>query len=370
MKSIEKGSDILEINSELSYIAILAGTIGYSLELYSFNDDKIILLSEISPASRHWGTYAFRLSNNSSDYLIESPRPLYEPYAIEFSYSLFSNLRAKYLLLSSAHPYTNTDLSSDLIRLDNKKSILNLAHQTILRAESDNPASVIQVRSSGFREGVSVAQDILLSTSEFDSNMNIEHKSSLESLKGNLQSELQKAGLSVGMVTGDETTAGYEVGYNLQEKYMRFTKNKTFYLLWLTENIRKKYIIEEKGDFEEKKFEAASIQTEEFDLLDHIKTKSFKKVTKETITERAKLIENFNITKDVLLLEQLVQKSKDKMFLRVIDTGTRKSYIVISSGSEIELVASLDPITNEHYEPEQLDDFINYRGSLLYKEQG
>ncbi|MCI5143368.1 MAG: hypothetical protein D3909_16930, partial [Candidatus Electrothrix sp. ATG1] len=140
--------------AELNTLADFAALFGYHLTLYrhQVTEQEYLILSEFQEGEekRYWGTYVFRLGENSG-HIVQVPRPLFEVNVFEYGTALFENLRAAALLIGGTHPQANRNHSADLIRLNNKASLFNLVHQTLLRTGGDRPMLTVQCRGAGRR---------------------------------------------------------------------------------------------------------------------------------------------------------------------------------------------------------------------------
>jgi gamma-polyglutamate biosynthesis protein CapC len=122
---------------KLNIIMGYSAAFNYTLIQYQHQQsgEKFFILKEIqaSEHKRYWGTYVFRLGK-ANPFMIEIPRPLYEVNSFEYAVSLFEQLKAQYLLIAGAHPYSNVDGSADLVRLDNQASLFTLVNQIVGRS--------------------------------------------------------------------------------------------------------------------------------------------------------------------------------------------------------------------------------------------
>ncbi len=125
-------------DESLRAIAASASGLGFESILYRQRDtgDTHLILSELTlsesgPGARYWGTYVFRMGA-AADLAIEVPRPVEELQSLEYGTSLYSQLRARALLIAGAHAAARSDGRADVLRQGNRLTMFNAVHQTML----------------------------------------------------------------------------------------------------------------------------------------------------------------------------------------------------------------------------------------------
>lgn len=125
-------------NESLRAIAASASGLGFESILYRQRDtgDTHLILSEPTlgesgPGARYWGTYVFRMGA-AADLVIEVPRPVEELQSLEYGTSLYSQQRARALLIAGAHAAARSDGRADVLRKGNRLTMFNAVHQAML----------------------------------------------------------------------------------------------------------------------------------------------------------------------------------------------------------------------------------------------
>ncbi|EDN69159.1 membrane protein [Beggiatoa sp. PS] len=221
---------------QLQLLASVATNMGYRLMRYQISNtqQEYLILEEQNQSRRYWGTYVFRLET-SQNYILQVPRPIYDANSFEYAITLFERLQAKVLLIGGTHPAANLDGSSDLVRHSNVKSLFNLMNQVVMREMKYEPMLVIQTRTFSRDENAksSPKADILLA---FDKGLASQR--SLNPLGKRLFQLLTHDGLNIQFVSGEASTAGYEVNDLPQALYLDATLNKELAILWLSPTIK------------------------------------------------------------------------------------------------------------------------------------
>jgi gamma-polyglutamate biosynthesis protein CapC len=220
---------------KLQLLAGMAANIGYRLVRYQIPErqQEYLILEEQNQSPRYWGTYVFRLES-PQNYMLQVPRPIFEANSLEYAATLFEHLQAKVLLIGGTHPIANLDGSSDLVRSSNVKSIFNLVNQVVMREMNSKPMLVIQTRAFHRNEKkLSPKADVLLA---FDKGQASQRR--LSPLGKRLFELLTHDGLNIQFVSGEPTTAGYEVSDLPQAFYLDATQNKELVLLWLSPTVK------------------------------------------------------------------------------------------------------------------------------------
>ncbi|MBC8412865.1 poly-gamma-glutamate biosynthesis protein PgsC/CapC [bacterium] len=331
---------------ELAAASSAAVAVGYRVLIYRHrgSGEEYFVLAEPSGESaerRYWGTYVIRLGA-AAGYGIQIPRPVYELNSFEYGVELFERMNASALFISGAHPFANTDGNTDLIRLENKENIFNLASQIFLRETNDAPVMLIQARAFGYREG-SAPPDVDMLVS-FDSGSS--EAELLSHLGRGLLDILDMDRLSYLIVDGSIETAGYEVGGIPQSLYINQTINKEFSILWLSPLARKSYRQQTDNLSQHAQFRSLGIHTDEKnmpDFLGNMKTGSSSNVPKQLPDMIMKYIE----TQDIITLKKLIKVSPGIEISRLIDTSSKQSFLIVKQNERLILVANLFPRSGE-----------------------
>lgn len=327
---------------ELRIITSSAALLGYKVIIYRdkiSEQDYVILLEDAGLKRRYWGTYVLRLGA-SENYIIEIPRPLYELHVFEYGVSMFERMKARALLVGGTHPYANADQSSDLIKMENKANLFNLANQVILRESGRRAFMTIQCRSLGIKVGRPMpAADVLLA---FDNGI-IERKR-LSPLGAKLIKTLEEDELSIRFVDGTIETSGYETGFIAPLFYLEQAANKELSMLWLSPFARETYRQQTENKWQQAEVKALGIRTVEDLLYNHlIHMGSFgdSSVLPPGLVSE---LREYSETQDIINLKNILYNWPDHKIERLIDINSRQSFILVYSPSgRLILVSNLTP---------------------------
>lgn len=335
--------------SELRIIASASALLGYRMVLYKdkiTGEDFIILVEdEATKERRYWGTYVFRLGD-ARNYIIQIPRPLFEVNVFEYGVSLFARLKARAVLIGGTHPFSNNDLSSDLIRMDNRSNLFNLVNQVILRESGDDGFMTLQCRALGLRlEKALPPEDVLLT---FDSG--IMDSGSMTELAKGVMDILKEDELSTGFVDGRDETTGYEASFTAPLFYVDQGINKEFGILWLSPFTRTSYKQQTEGRWQNVQFNAVGIPSYETDLYTYIINSRLIGDSSDVPPSMLEGIKRYVETQDIVELYNIRSEWSSFRFIRVIDINTKQAFLLIYSPSgRLILIANLMPREPEGY---------------------
>ncbi len=320
-----------EALNELKALNASCAVMGYEIIQYhhkTSRQDYLILSEKDNMAEkRFWGSYIFRLGP-SKPYIIQVPRPLSEINVFEYSVALFERIRARCLMISTTHPLTNYDGSSDIIRMKNKESIYTLVNQVMIRENGNAPLMIVQCRGMGTKPDAPLPDtDVLLSL-----RSGVKLFSGLNSLTRDLMESLKKNGLSVKLADGSRGTAGYEVGRIPQAMYLDYALNKEFAIIWLSPMIRAHYRQQTENSIHTNQFQALEIETLEADLFNIMSG-----VKKQALTlpkgYKAQMSAYIK-THDIIVLDNILHQWPHLTYQRVIDLNSKQSFLLISQKAD------------------------------------
>jgi len=359
--------------SELRIIASASSLLGYRIILYKDNltkEDFLILVEDDSvKGRRYWGTYVFRLGE-AKNYIVQIPRPLFEVNVFEYGVSLFARLKARAVLIGGTHPFANNDLTSDLIRMDNRANLFNLVNQVILRESRDERFLTIQCRALGIRPEKGLPSDDALLT--FDSG--VINKDSLSPLARGVMDILKEDRINTGFVDGREETAGYEASFTAPLFYVEESINKEFCILWLSPLVRTTYRQQTEARWQNAQFAAVGIPTQESDLYTHIMGSSLIDDSSGLPHEMLEDVKRYVRTQDIVELYNIKSEWQRFRFIRVIDINTKQSFLLVYSASDrLMFIANLLPREPDSYitakrgriEKQEIARFIDTRVGFL-----
>ncbi|SMC54611.1 Capsule biosynthesis CapC [Desulfocicer vacuolatum DSM 3385] len=316
-----------EALSELNALNTSCAVMGYEIIQYhhktSGQDYLILSEKEGMGTKRFRGSYIFRLGP-SNPYIIQVPRPLSEINVFEYSVALFERIKAKCLMISTAHPLTNRDGSSDIIRMKNKESIYTLVNQVIIRENGDAPLMVVQCRAMGT---ALPDTDVLLALKS-----GVKLFSTLNDLTRDLITSLEKNGLRVKLLDGSPGTAGYEVGKSPQAMYLDHSQNKEFGTIWLSPELRAHFRQQTDNTIHANQFLALGIDTREADLFTVVH--GMKKMSLPLPRGYKSLMSAYIKTHDIIVLDNIMHQWPHLTYERVIDLNSKQSFLLIFQNTD------------------------------------
>lgn len=319
---------------------------GYSISLFEEGNISYLILAENTKNShRHYGaTFIFRLGK-VAPFMFEVPYPLFEVNTAEAALYLFEDIKGKALIFSEAHPQTNLDGSSDLIKPHNKNSYFNIGSQVILRSEKDNPFMLVQVRGYSSPDPF-----IPLKGSKSDADVFLAFNTGAEQgefspLEKDLYNVLSREKLKILIVNNTEETEGYDVTQMQSFRYLNQTKNKYFSIVWFSQN------------------ERTLLRTPDHDLLrlSHmsalnipVQTKPLQQLVQEKGIENGGKIpakaqeafQNYLDSEDIIYLQELIENINPFKLNYVIDPQDQHLYLIVLD-KKIKKVFQLWPRTTE-----------------------
>ncbi len=226
-------SQLDQINSALAYF-------NYQLIEYidiSRNARYLLLTEKSDHQPKYWGTYVFRVGS-SSMHVVEVPRPLYELRTYEYGLHLFESLNARALLIAGAHPLSNKNQSSDVIKVRNLNSLFNITHYGLASYFGDVPLQFTQLRSLPENETnrSNPEIDVLI-----DYTDNYQFSSNNNPLLTNLTNHFEASGLRTEVARVGVNNAGANLGLYSQSAQLRYQVNKQFAVAWLSSELRDSY---------------------------------------------------------------------------------------------------------------------------------
>lgn len=311
---------------ELKLINLAASVVGYELVRYRHKSTGVdyLILSEPAGSAerRYWGTYVFRLGA-AEPFVIQVPRPLFEVNSFEVAVSLFERLRGRALLIGGAHPDANQDHSADVIKLQNRGNVFNLANQVILRQSGDQPLLSIQSRVLGTRPDAPLpAADVLLSFA----NGQVD-RSNLSALGLSLVQSLERSGLVFQFAGGGIEAAGYDAAGLPQAFYLEASRNKEFAVAWVSPLARSEYRQQNEPTPQAMQFAALHIGSRETDLVNELLARrSGERALPESVRRQ---VDTYVARQDIVLLDELLRRNPGYRFERIVDINTRQGYLLL-----------------------------------------
>lgn len=365
-----KAKSVVEQQQELQSINRMAQAMGY--QILSLQEpgslERYLILTELATDKQnYWGSYIFRLGK-AAPYFIETPHPLVESNSFDYAINLFHDLKAQVLLVPSSHALANVDGSANVLARDNKVTLFNRVHQSLLRHYQVLAPLVIQTRGLSAKQwNPETSIDVRLALWQ---NSNTQFTSPLVD---KLTRQIERSGLSYGLVNGETAETGYEDHYSLLSQYMPVAREAEMVTLWLSKNLRRKI---NKGTLTatyRKQFMAMQIDLQSRDIESWISTtaRSEKKLGLVLYQQ----LQAFIYSGDIIRLANAID-ALDSMQLKYIQDVITKQYFIAITTAQKELVslASIDPLKPEERiflsDRASVSDFIKRQsGWLLVGEQ-
>lgn len=338
LSSKEKSLDE-DLLSMLKSVHASAQPLGYELSIYrhEVSNEQYVILSEMAPLNRYWGTLVLRVGK-SNPYHLEVPRPLSEINTLETGTRLFQRHHAEALIISGAHAQANEMGESDPLKR-RQSHPFTLFQQVLLREASLDPRLVIQIRALSSKRSDSEAAILASHHGWIDSNQ-------MTPLIKKWQKGLIKDGLPVNLWSGDPLDFGGNPWNTPQARYLTATLNHDFYQLWLPPNLRSLFQRQDTLEFEERVYQSMNITTSNDYLLKRLMESHWKILSPQDLTYQRKAIDQFIESGQVLVLWELQKKYPELMIERIIDLDTKRSFLLgkSKSGSQTLWLSRIDAI--------------------------
>ncbi|MBX2848680.1 MAG: poly-gamma-glutamate biosynthesis protein PgsC/CapC [Acidiferrobacterales bacterium] len=335
--------------NKLGQINRLLSIFNYQLVQYRdlSSQETFIVLSEVfgDHAPRYWGTYVFRLQSNSN-HIIEVPRPLFERRTFEFGLHAFQNMRAKALFIAGSHPQTNVDLSSDLLKLRNRRSLFSTMHYGVARYYADFPLHFIQVRSMTARQQIELPDsDVLLNRSH-----------SFNASDDALMKHFVSQGLTVStgqqnLAEGDHLVS--ELSLNSQTAQLRYQSNNAFSIAWISPETRARFRQSDRLAYIRNQLELLGVPFQELELSSYIDKKE---LTESTLDEQAiSLLQGYTSNHNVVLLSNALAHSQLEL-AAIEDSISSQLFLEVKTDNETVGFVNLNPVNQQRYMAKRLGD--------------
>lgn len=355
---------------ELRYLDYLAQGVGYRLLRYLDKDSddqrgdrQYLILDGAESAARQWGTYVIRAKAVSAQ-IVQVPRPVYEDNTLEVGVALFERLGAQALLIAGSAPFADPQGRADVINPANKLSVFNVVHQALVRAVGDIPLTISQVRGLGAQAATQAPSLVA-----FDGGMR-PHGEVAGSRKDLLHA-LASLGLAPEEVSGAPESAGYEVGFNAQARYLAATRDKEFATVWVTARARRAFAQQSDDRQQQAQFQALGIVTRSQPLIEHVGNHGVSRLPLPARLTAS--LAHYVETRDIVALREL-QRVPGFSLARLVEPTGGQAFLLISTAAvptAVVAIANLNPLTGEVVDaqetavPEVLERFVGSRAFLL-----
>jgi hypothetical protein len=342
-----------------------AKCVGYRVKVIKdeTSQNYFLALSERDdPAQqRGWGTVLFRFGLEKP-WGVEIPRPNFELRSFEFGTSLFQRRVASYLCIAGAHPFTNTNGSSDVTRTDNRGNLLNLARHVAFRELGDRAWLIAQVRSMR----APVTSDIAVATT--DDNVSLD---SLSSISRQLCDSFIADGHRVDFVDGRKDLAGYELGTMLRAASTKVAEHKEIISLWVSPGLRSKFRQQDPNDNLNAQLRACGLESVFKTRTELVSATARSKNAMVLPTALREQLFRFSQDHDVVKLLSAMQQHDNFRFTRFFDDHSKTTLVAILSDRG-RVVALLNPCGLNRRLPivdrldlQNLNEFVLSRSLIL-----
>ena len=357
-----------QVEQKLNSIRHHAAFHGYTLTAYRNGDSNPVhvLLKEEAPR-RFWGSVLLRIDDQaggSNEVCLEVPSRVEDRSLVSFAATQFKRLGAKMLIAAGTNSFTNSDGSSVLTEPQNPGSFVNLAHQAFLRSAKSGTAVVIQCRAFLPAPGEPYPDgDIIVST--YQENRSAKQN---RAALGPVIDLLKGDGISVSELRVDDETSAYTVGVNPQAKYMDFSTNGAFAILWLSPFLRQSHQLLQPDDPVLKMLKALEMTIRGTPLPDYLNDKIF--APHSAVNEALKIrLRQFRKSADIHVLQHVSAEFSGDKFEAVLDAASHQLFLVcLDPEGRPRLVANLSPHSIERShdaQSEKPESFIDARAAWL-----
>ena len=226
------------------------------------------------------------------------------------------------MLIAGAHPFANPDGTSDLARLANKVNAYQLTRQVLLREFPEREMLLVQTRQIQ----APIDSDLVISTDDGAAD-----RQQASGLVNGLISRMEDLALTTRFVDGSEATAGYELGLLLQAASLNHAVNKQTITAWLSPVLRQSFRDPTFLSLMESQFTAIGIPTVEHELYEYIASMGDSNRTSRFPDVVCQAIRGYCQNGDVIHLYRLTQEFPDFKLVRVIDTSSDQSFLLVQS---------------------------------------
>lgn len=301
-----------------------AASLGYRvrwLRSPSVQQDFLVLEEVAQGAQRrYWGSYLLRVGA-SRPYLVQVPRPYFDPNSLEIGAELFQRLQAGAILISGTSPLANQDRSADLLNQNHHANLFNLAAQSFLHSRASQPWLTLQTRAINPHPGQSLSEDqIVLAFAN-----GAEQAQQAGPLGEELVRSLQTQGRRMHLATASAGDAPFNVPLSLQNLYLSSTQNKQLALLWVSPLAAAG--LRQESELEAQQIQALHIARRAGDLGQIIKT-----AQPAAASLPPQLRQHLNAwlqTRDVVRLHAALQAQPQLEFEYLQEASTRRGYLLL-----------------------------------------
>jgi len=183
----------------------------------------------------------------------------------------------------------------------------------------------IQIRALGAQKALAVPDaDALLALS--DGTYRREHAAPLTQ---GLLEQLDTDQLAVRLVDGSSQTAGHEVGFLPQLRYLEASENKVFASLWVSPLARASYRRQIDNRVFGSQFDVLDIPTIDADLQTYVATTLTPSTQDHINTQLSADLDRYVATHDLVTLQRIVSSWPDYHWLRINDIDSQQAFVLV-----------------------------------------
>jgi gamma-polyglutamate biosynthesis protein CapC len=331
-----------QILEQIGHYSEAAATFGYETIIYKHltTGEQYLILkeSEQLQTKKYWGTFVLKIGN-ASHYIIEVPRPINEQQSYEFGAMLFERLKARALIISGSHPFSNTDGSSILTAKMNKHSMFNLFHQVLLKTYRQNYPVAVQIR--GFAETEESNPKAYL-TYYKNRKVNIDQHIELTELK----EAISLLGFEVDALTGQAPFSPRAAKNNAQSRYTRYVPEAQYAEIWLPTILRKQMKRNTQDSNMSKQLLAYGIETQLTDVQAWLIDQEFATEQTTDLASTRKQLLRYMQSNHIVELAKILEKPVSGSFIALLDQNTKHLFLISIEKDKISWVANLNGVIN------------------------
>jgi hypothetical protein len=159
-------------------------------------------------------------------------------------------------------------------------------------------------------------------------------------LREPLESVLRDYQLNFDYVRGSLDTRGYDVAWNAQARYTSFTRNKPFYILWVSPEARDTYRDQAENRQQRQKFATIGVDTQEVDIALWASNTLATELPVADIDFR--WLEQYFATENIVWLHRFLQQHSEVEYERLLDINTGQAYLAIKqAGGHLNALVNL-----------------------------
>ncbi len=320
----------------LQLLNLRAQALGYEVRLFHSmpEQEDFIVLAESGniKSRRYWGSFVFRVNPAKQAYVVQVPRPYFDPNSLELGISLFSQLRGSVFMMANASPLANQDRSADLLTLQNKAKMLNLVTQVWLREHGKQNTLTLQTRALAVRPDTYLPQsDLLVSFSN-----GVEQAKQASPLGQTLLQTLERHGLHYQFADGQRRSSEYSAAAAMQSMYQATAQNKEIAVVWASPLANTVLHQQTEPNAQNMQFKALNIPMQTGSVSQRLATASPANSVLPAALQQQ--LNQYLQTQDVVVLHQLVQNlAQQHPTLKleyIADSVTHRAYLLVWEGEQ------------------------------------